>query len=90
MRLHMNVSLTPGLEKFISQKVESGLYNSASEVVRQALRLLVERDLEYQTKLETLRTASQEGLDSKEAIPWNPETFLNQVNRMKEKEKKEA
>jgi antitoxin ParD1/3/4 len=40
----MNVSLTPELEKFVSTKVESGRYNSASEVVREALRLLEEHD----------------------------------------------
>jgi len=40
----MNVSLTPELEKFVSAKVGSGRYNSASEVVREALRLLEERD----------------------------------------------
>ncbi len=41
----MNVSLTPELEKLVSAKVESGRYNSASEVVREALRLLEEHDL---------------------------------------------
>ena len=40
----MNVSLTTELEKFVSTKVESGRYNSASEVVREALRLLEEHD----------------------------------------------
>jgi antitoxin ParD1/3/4 len=40
----MNVSLTPELEKFVSAKVESGRYKSASEVVREALRLLEEHD----------------------------------------------
>ena len=40
----MNVSLTPRLEKFIRKKVSSGLYNNASEVVREALRLLIERE----------------------------------------------
>ena len=40
----MNVSLTPELEKFVSAKVGSGRYNSASEVVREALRLLEEHD----------------------------------------------
>jgi antitoxin ParD1/3/4 len=40
----MNVSLTPELEKFVSAKVKSGRYNSASEVVREALRLLEEHD----------------------------------------------
>ena len=40
----MNVSLTPELEKFVESKVESGLYNNASEVVREGLRLLKEHD----------------------------------------------
>jgi antitoxin ParD1/3/4 len=41
----MNVSLTPELEAFVSKKVESGRYSSASEVVREALRLFEEHDL---------------------------------------------
>jgi antitoxin ParD1/3/4 len=40
----MNVSLTPELENFVIAKVGSGRYNSASEVVREALRLLEEHD----------------------------------------------
>ena len=40
----MNVSLTPELDKFVSGKVESGRYNSASEVVREALRLLEDHE----------------------------------------------
>lgn len=40
----MNVSLTPKLEKYVRKKVASGLYNNASEVMREALRLLVERE----------------------------------------------
>ena len=40
----MNVSLTSELAKFVNTKVESGRYNSASEVVREALRLLEEHD----------------------------------------------
>ena len=40
----MNVSLTPELDNFVAGKVESGRYNSASEVVREALRLLEEHD----------------------------------------------
>jgi antitoxin ParD1/3/4 len=47
----MNVSLTPDLEKFVSTKVESGRYNSASEVVREALRLLAEYDSARATQL---------------------------------------
>lgn len=40
----MNVSLTPKLEEFVNSKVKTGRYNSASEVVREALRLLEEHD----------------------------------------------
>ena len=40
----MNVSLSPELEKFVGDKVESGLYNNASEVIRESLRLLKEHD----------------------------------------------
>jgi antitoxin ParD1/3/4 len=40
----MNVSLTPELERYIKQKLSSDLYQTASEVVREALRLLRERD----------------------------------------------
>ena len=40
----MNVWLTPKLEQLVNDKVKSGLYNSASEVVREALRLLKEQD----------------------------------------------
>ena len=40
----MNVSLPPELDEFVAGKVESGRYNSASEVVREALRLLEEHD----------------------------------------------
>jgi antitoxin ParD1/3/4 len=48
----MNVSLTPELENFVSAKVDSGRYNSASEVVREALRLLEERDHARSLRLE--------------------------------------
>jgi antitoxin ParD1/3/4 len=48
----MNVSLTPELEKLVSAKVGSGRYNSASEVVREALRLLDEHDRARAAQLE--------------------------------------
>jgi antitoxin ParD1/3/4 len=40
----MNVSLTPELERFVNGKVKTGRYNSASEVVREALRLLEQHE----------------------------------------------
>ena len=59
----MNVSLTPELERLIHKKVESGLYLSASEVVREALRLLEERDMVQALKHEELRREIQIGID---------------------------
>jgi antitoxin ParD1/3/4 len=49
----MNVSLTPELVQFVDVKVGSGRYNSASEVVREALRLLEERDQQRTSQLTT-------------------------------------
>jgi len=40
----MNISLTPKLETYIKEKIASGLYNNASEVIREALRVLLERE----------------------------------------------
>ncbi len=42
----MNISLTPELEKAVKEKVDSGLYNNASEVIREALRLSLKQDQE--------------------------------------------
>ena len=60
----MNVSLTPKLEVFVKEKVNNGLYNSASEVIREALRLLEERDTLQKIKLDALRQEINQGLDS--------------------------
>ncbi len=42
----MNISLTPELESAVKKKVDSGLYNNASEVIREALRLSIKQDHE--------------------------------------------
>ena len=59
----MNVSLTPQLEQYVKDKVKSGLYNSSSEVVREALRLMGERDMLRQIRIEELRAEIQKGID---------------------------
>lgn len=46
----MNVSLTDKLEEFVNQLVEQGRYRSASEVVREGLRLLEIREAQLQSK----------------------------------------
>ena len=59
----MNVSLTPELERLVEEKVESGEYKSASEVVRHALRLLSRDDQEHKARLDALRAEIQLGDD---------------------------
>ena len=51
----MNISLTHELEALVQEKVRSGLYNSASEVIREALRLLQDQDQLRRVRLEALR-----------------------------------
>ena len=63
----MNVSLTTELEQIVDQKVKDGLYNSASEVVREGLRLLHQRDEMREAKLNALRVEIQKGIDDLEA-----------------------
>lgn len=57
----MNVSLTPKLEKYIQKKVKSGRYTSASEVVRESLRLLEQND-EYEQELREFRAELDRGI----------------------------
>lgn len=52
----MNVSLTPNLEKWVQEKVSTGMYSSSSEVVREALRILAQYEKSQQEKLDSLRT----------------------------------
>jgi antitoxin ParD1/3/4 len=56
-----NVNLTDELDRFVLEKVESGRYENASEVVRAALRTLEREEQHYQAKLAALRTAIDEG-----------------------------
>lgn len=77
----MVVTLTPQIEAMIQRRLESGRYSDASEVVREALHLLEERD--YEAQLAHLRSLLQEGLDSTrrgEPIEFNEE-YLEDLDR---------
>ena len=63
----MNVSLPQGLAEFVEQEVASGSYSTASEVVRDGLRLLREERAAYEEKLAILRREIQLGYDDLEA-----------------------
>ena len=67
----MNVNPAPQLEELVRSKVNSGMYSSASEVVREALRLMDEQDRLRQAKLEELRRELRKGLDSGTSEPWD-------------------
>ena len=71
----MNISLTPQLETLVKSKVESGLYGSASEVMRDALRLLEVRDRRQVLRVEELRAEIKKGLDSGEPTPLDVGTI---------------
>jgi len=57
----MNFSLTPSLEQFVRDRANSGDYNNASEVVREAIRLLKRAEERRALKMERLRTAIRDG-----------------------------
>ena len=90
----MNVSLTPELERLVNDKVKTGMYQTASEVIREGLRLLKERD-----NFEALRReirAGFEAIDRGEYEEYDERTVKNLtadikargLKRLAEKKKK--
>lgn len=59
----MNISLTPIREEFVRRKLSTGLYNSASEVSREAWHVLEERDQLRDIRVNALRKQIAVGLD---------------------------
>ena len=72
----MNVSLTPDLEKYVQDKVDTGRYRSSSEVVREALRLLEEKDQERAQRLAVLKKEIQDGFDSGPSKPLDMKAVI--------------
>jgi antitoxin ParD1/3/4 len=58
-----NINLTEHFDHFVQRQVSSGRYSNASEIVREALRLLEEQEQERQAKLKALRQAAKQGFD---------------------------
>ena len=73
----MNVSLTPELQQYVNKRVQSGLYHSASEVIREGLRLLKEKEDVHQRKLDNLRGDIKIGID--QADRGRVSTFNNET-----------
>ena len=85
----MHISLTPQLEDYVKSKVASGLYNNASEVIRQALRYEMEREPDYDPAYvawvnSELEIGLQQIKDGK-GTPWDREAF---DKRLKERRAK--
>lgn len=78
----MNISITPELEELISAKVKSGMYNSASEVIREGLRLLKEQDELRELRMKELKKDIQKGYDSAaegNVAEWDLKQFKGKV-----------
>jgi antitoxin ParD1/3/4 len=85
----MNVSLTPELDNFVAGKVESGRYTSASEVVREALRLLEEHDRARSERLAAFNkevAARLTSLDRGEHV--RPETARQRLEKKSQERRK--
>ena len=76
----MNILLTPELEEFVNQRVESGKYQDAIAVIREALQLLKEREKIYQGRFEELKTEVIIGVEQLEqGNKINGETAMRQL-----------
>ncbi|HEY3899793.1 MAG TPA: type II toxin-antitoxin system ParD family antitoxin [Chthoniobacter sp.] len=65
----MNVSLTEPMEKFIRQKVAVGEYETASEVVREAIRLLRQRDEVWKAEVQSKIAQGMKSIPANKTIP---------------------
>lgn len=72
MGRNTSVSLGDYFEEFVDHKVSQGRYKNASEVIRAGLRLLEEEE----NKLQLLKNAIQEGVESGKANDFDPEKHL--------------
>jgi antitoxin ParD1/3/4 len=83
----MNVSLTPELERLVAEKVQSGMYQTSSEVIREGLRLLKDRD----ERLESLRRdirAGFEAVDRGEYTDYEASSVQELADRVKARGRK--
>lgn len=82
-----NINLTDHLDRFVDQRVESGVYQNASEVVREGLRLLEQRDQENALRLECLRAAARIGFADieegryRDVSPDDLESYVAEIGR---------
>lgn len=76
----MQISLTPRMDQWISEKVGSGLYGSSNEVILEGLRLLMRQEEQRQAMIEDLHKEILVGvrqLDSGKAVVFDPSLVEN-------------
>lgn len=87
----MNVSLTPELEKYVAKKVDSGRYGSASEVMREALRLHEEQERLRALRIKNLKRQLASGttqLDRGDGRVYDPDEIKAEGRRRRRQKKK--
>ena len=84
IRTSLNVSLTPELEQFVQERVATGRYQTASEVVREGLRLLEQQERERDAAFVALKTRLERGsaqADRGEFV--DPDQALKKIDALK-------
>ena len=84
----VTVDLGDELREFIESLIEAGDYRTQSEVIRDSLRLLRERQAE--SRLQTLRDLLTEGLSSGEPQAWEKDAFLRNVKKGTRKDSEDS
>ena len=79
--MNMNVSLSSIFEEYIQKQLDEGTYNNASEVIREALRLKMQQDEIYHTKIEALRSAIIQGEESGDPIPFDMKDIIQEAKK---------
>jgi len=83
-RTSLNVSLTPALDRFVQQRVATGRYQTASEVVREGLRLLEQQERDREIAFATLKARLKRGSDQADQGQFvDPEKTLNKIDGLK-------
>ena len=81
MKSNTSVSLGSHFDAFVGDRIASGRFRNASEVIRAGLRLLEEEEI----KVANLRSAVQEGFDSGVAEGFDPKKHLKQLKAERQK-----
>ncbi|MEN7548423.1 type II toxin-antitoxin system ParD family antitoxin [Rapidithrix thailandica] len=77
----MYVSLSKQCEKFIESMLASGQYHSASEIIREGLQLLEERNKIRDLRFDSLRKEIDQGLQSGKGKAWNADEFFAKAHK---------